>query len=146
MTEDVPVCTHNTMSGYDFLQLPTQTPPSPVSQEEVLDLSVKVVPTQTKQEFQVSYYQDNVMNLSVANKSRRIKSSKEDGRKHHESNSTNQESTIRILPMKRSQTRATNQLNAYSDVELSMHYKWTTEEHYENYDLKYLGKNGRVIT
>lgn len=76
MTEDVPVCTHNTMSGYDFLQLPTQTPPSPVSQEEVLDLSVKVVPTQTKQEFQVSYYQDNVMNLSVANYSRRIKSSK----------------------------------------------------------------------
>ncbi|XP_026803603.3 retinoic acid-induced protein 2 [Pangasianodon hypophthalmus] len=144
MTEDIPVCTHNRMSGYDFLQFPTQPPP-PVSQEEVLDLTVKVVPIQTKQEVQFSFCQDNILDLSVANKSC-IETGKDTKQKHHGRNSTNEESTKLILPVKRSQTQATNQSNGYSDVEFSMQYKWTTEERYENYALKYSGQNGRVIT
>lgn len=143
MTEDVPVCAHNRMSGYDFLQLPTQVPP-PVSQEEVLDLTVKVVPNQTKQEVQFSFTKDSVLDLSVANKSC-LETGKDTKFKHHKRNSPNDESTKLILPMKHSQTHAANQSNGYSDV-YCMQYKWTTEERYENYALKYSGQNGRVIT
>lgn len=144
MTEDIPVRTHNRMSGYDFLQLPTQPPP-PVSQEQVLDLTVKDVPIQTKQEVQFSFRQDSVLDLSMANKSC-LETGQDTKLKHHGRNSTNEESTKLILPMKHSQTQGTNQSNGHSDVEFSMQYKWTTEERCENYAIKYSGQNGRVIT
>ncbi|KAF4093266.1 hypothetical protein AMELA_G00000320 [Ameiurus melas] len=144
MTEDIPVCTKNTMSGYDFLQLPT-LPPPPVSQEEVLDLTVKVVPIQTKQEAQISFCQDNVLDLSLANKSR-LEPGKDTKLKHHGRNSTNGESTKLILPVKCSQTQVSGQSNGYSDVGCSMRYKWTTQEHYKNDAKKYSSQNGRVMT
>lgn len=136
MTEDIPVCAHNRMSGYGLLQ-----PPPPVSQEEVLDLTVKVLPIQTKQEVQFSLSQDDVLDLSVGNKSC-LETGKNTKLQHHGRNSTNEESTKLILPMTRSQTQATHQSHGYSDVEFSMHYKWTTEKCLENYS----GQNGRVIT
>lgn len=144
ITEDIPVCTHNIMSGYDFLQLPTQPPP-PASQEEVLDLTVKVVPIQTKQEAQFSFCQDNALDLSMANKSR-LEPGKDSKLKHHGRNSTNEESTKLILPVKCPQTRVTGQSNGYSDVGFSMQYGWTTQEHFKNYAIKYSGQNGRVMT
>lgn len=125
MTEDITVCTHNRMSGYDFLQLPTQPPP-PASQEEVLDLTVKVVPIRTKQEVQFSFSQDNILDLSVDNNSS-IETDKDTRLKNQGRN----EATKPILPAKCSQTQATGQSNGYSDVEFSMQYKWTTDERYK---------------
>ncbi|XP_060715460.1 retinoic acid-induced protein 2 [Tachysurus vachellii] len=137
-TEYISVCTHNRMSGYDFLQLPKQ-PFHPVSQEEVLDLTVKVVPMQTNRE--VQFHQNHALDLSVANKS-----CFNTNLIHHGRNSGNVDSTKLILPMKYSPTQATNQPNGYSDMEFSMHYKWTTEKRYEKYSLKYSNQNGSVVS
>lgn len=144
MTEDIPVCTHNKMSGYNILQFPVQ-PPTPVSQEQVLDLTVKGVPIQTKQEVQFPFHQDNVLDLSMANKSC-LETGQDTKLKHHGRNSTNEESTKLILPVKYSQTQGINQSNSYSDIEFSMQYKWTKKERCENYAIKYSGQNGRVMT
>lgn len=133
-TEDIPVCTQNRTTGYDFLQSPTQSL-LPVTQEEVLDLSVKVTPSQTKQE--VQFHWDHVLDLSVANKSYL-----DTKLKHHGRNSRKEESAKLILPMKHSPTQA----NSYSDVAFSMQYRRPTEKQCANYALKYSDQNGRVMT
>ncbi|XP_036416966.1 retinoic acid-induced protein 2 [Colossoma macropomum] len=140
----IPTVTHSTKSDCRCLQLPRLPLPS-ISQQEVLDLRIKVTPIQTKQEVQFPLPQDSALDLSVANNSY-FKSCAGSKLKYYRNNSANEDLTERIIhPIKYSRRHEPNHLNSHSDIDFGTQYKWTKERYFSENTAKSAGQNSRVI-
>ncbi|KAL7833903.1 hypothetical protein AOLI_G00288630 [Acnodon oligacanthus] len=141
---DIPTSTHSTKSDCRCLQLPRLPLPS-VSQQEVLDLRIKVTPIQTQQKVQFPLPQDSALDLSVAANSSHTQSCTSSKLKCYRNYSANEELTERIFhPVKHSQKHEPNRLNSHSDMEFGMQYKWTEEEYFTENAAKSAGQNSRI--
>ncbi|XP_017550078.1 retinoic acid-induced protein 2 [Pygocentrus nattereri] len=140
---DIPTSTHSTKSDCRCLQLPRLPLPS-VSQEEILDLRIKVTPIQAKQKVQFPLLQDSALDLSVANNPH-FESCAGSKLKCNRNYSANKELTERIFhPVKYSRRHEPNHLNSHSDIEFGMQYKWTKEQYFPENAAKSAGQNSRV--
>ncbi|XP_072527311.1 retinoic acid-induced protein 2-like [Salminus brasiliensis] len=118
---------HNRNSDCRFLQLLALPTPS-VSQQEVLDLRIKVAPVRAKQEAQFSLLQDSALDLSVA-KQQYLESCSGNKLKCHENSSTNAELAERITsPIKHSQGHEPDRLHNHSNIDFGVQCKWTMED------------------